>query len=103
MANFCRWCTKESVDPFHPTLQQVLDYLEHLADFLLSHNTILMHVSEFSLCTYLVEGVRVGIHPLVSAWVLGHKAHHPPVKLRVPPWDLLSVPVDLGEKKFEPL
>ncbi len=101
--NFCRWCTEESVEPLHPTPQQVLDYLEHLADIPLSHNTILTHVSALSSCTYGLEGVRVGLHPLVSAWVLGHKARHPPVKLRVPPWDLQSILVALGEKKFEPL
>ncbi len=34
--NFCCWCTEESVDPLHPTPQQVLDYLEHLADTMYS-------------------------------------------------------------------
>ncbi len=33
----------------------------------------------------------------------GHKICHPPVKLRVPPWDLPSVLVALGEGHFEPL
>ena len=45
----------------------------------------------------------MGIHPLVSAWVRGHKICHPPVKLRVPPWDLQAILVALGEEHFEPL
>ncbi len=67
----------------------------------MSHNTIMTHVSALSSCTY--EGVRVGIHPLVSAWVRGHKICHPPVKLRTPPWDLQAVLVALREECFEPL
>ncbi len=61
------------------------------------------HVSALSSCTYGIEGVRVGILPLFSAWVRGHKICHPPVKLRVPPWDLQAVLVALGEDRFEPL
>ncbi len=61
------------------------------------------HVSALSSCTYGIEGVRVGIHPLVSAWVRGHKICHPPVKLRSLPWDQQAVLVALGEGRFEPL
>ena len=101
--NFCGWCAEYGFDPLHPTPQQIVEYLEHLSDVPLSHNTIMTHVSALSSCTYGIEGLRVGIHPLVSAWVRGHKICHPPVKLRVPPWDLPSVLVALGEDKFEPL
>ncbi len=94
MGNFCGWCTEYGFDPLHPTPP---------LDMPLSHNTIMRHVSALSSCTYGLEGVRVGIHPLVSTWVRGHKICHPPVKLRVPPWDLQSVLVALGEDRFEPL
>ncbi len=101
--NFCGWCTEYGFDPLHPTLQQIVEYLEHLSDVPLSHNTIVTHVSALSSCTYGIEGVRVGVHPLVSAWVRGHKICHPPVKLRIPPWDLQAVLVALGEECYEPL
>ena len=51
-------------------------------------------------CTYGIEGVRLGIHPLVSAWVRGHKICHPPVKLRTPHWDLQAILVALGGGTF---
>ncbi len=83
-----------------------MEYMEHLSEVPLSHNTIMMHVSAcsaLSSCMYSVEGVQVGIHPLVSAWVRGHKICHPPVKLRIPAWDLQAVLVALGEESFGPL
>ncbi len=58
------------------------------------------HVSVLSSCTYGIEGVQVGIHPLISAWMRGHMICHPPVKLRVPPWDLQAVLVALGEERL---
>ncbi len=45
----------------------------------------------------------MGVHPLVSAWVVGHKVCCPPVKLRVPLWDLQAILVALMEKWYEPL
>ncbi len=101
--NFCGWCAEYGSDPLHPTPQQIIEYLKHLSDVPLSHNTIMTHVSALSSCTYGTEEVQVGIHPLVSAWVRGHKICHPPVKLRLPPWDLPSILVPLGEDRFEPL
>ncbi len=77
--------------------------MEHLAGIPLSYNTILAHLLVLSSCTYGIEGVRVGTHPLVSAWVLGHKVKNPPVKLRVPPWDLPAVLAAFAEKDYEPL
>ncbi len=84
--NFCGWCAEYGFDP--QLGQQIVEYLEHLSEVSLSHNTIMTHVSALSSCTYGIEGVRVGIHPLVSAWVRSHKICHPLVKLRTPPWDL---------------
>ncbi len=101
--HFCGWCAEYGFDPLHPTPQQIVEYLEHLSEVPLSHNTIMTHVSALSSCTYRIEGVRVGIHTLVSAWVRGHKICHHPVKLRVPPWDLQAVLVALREERFEPL
>ncbi len=101
--NLCGWCTEYGFDPLHPTPQQIVEYLEHLFEVPLSHNTIMTHVSALNSCTYGIEGVRVGIHPLVSAWVRGHKICYPPVKLRIPPWDLQAVLVALGEERYEPL
>ncbi len=100
---FSRWCAERDFDPLHPSPSQVVDYLEHLASIPLEHNTILTHVSALSSCTYGLQGVSVGLHPLVSAWVHGHKARFPPKKLRVPPWDLQAVLVALTEEPFEPI
>ncbi len=61
------------------------------------------HVSALSSCTYEIEGFRVGTHPLVSAWVRGHRVKNPPVKLRVPPWDLPTALAAFAEKDYEPL
>ncbi len=69
--------------PFHPTFQQVVEYLEHMVDILLGRNNILTDVCAFSLGTYGIEGVHVGDHRLVSGLVLGHKVHCPPIRLRV--------------------
>ncbi len=80
----------------------VVDYLENLADIPLSQNTMLSHVCALSSCAYDIEGVRVGLHLLVSAWVIDHKVRSPPIKLRVPPWDRQAVLVALSEKQCEP-
>ncbi len=40
--------------------------LEPLADVPLSHNNILTRVSALSSCTYGIEGVWVGVHPIDS-------------------------------------
>ncbi len=47
--------------------------------------------------------MRVGTHPLVSDWVLGHKVKNLLVKLRVPPWDLPTILVAIAEQDYEPL
>ncbi len=92
------WTTARS----HQTLQQVVDYLEHLAAVPLGHNTIIMHISALSSCTYECEGVSVSISLLVSAFVIGHKAWCPK-KLRIPPCDLSAVLVALTEDWYKPL
>ncbi len=50
--NFCGWCAEYGLDPLHATPQQVVEYLEHLSEVPLSHNTIMTHVSALSSCTY---------------------------------------------------
>ena len=78
-----------------------MEYLEYLADILLEHNTILMHMSALNSCTYGIEGVRECIHSLVSAWIVGHKVRRLPVKGT--PWDLQAILVTFTEKLHQPL
>ncbi len=100
---FSAWCKGKEINPLHPSTPQVLDYLEHLASIPLGHNTILTHLSALTSCSSLLEGYTDGSHPLVSAWVKGHRAEFPPKKIMVPPWNLSSVLVALTKGDFEHL
>ncbi len=83
--DFCHWCDEQYVDHLQPNPRQAV---EHLADTPLEHVMILVHVSALSSSTYGIDGVQGGVHPLVSAWIIGHKVWRPPVKLRMHPWEL---------------
>ena len=98
--NFCGWCNINNAGPLHPTPHQAVDYLELLSGVPLSHNTTMTHVLALSSCTYEIEGFRVGTDPLVSAWVRGQRVKNPPVKLRVPPWDLPTALAAFAEKDY---
>ncbi len=100
---FCRCCEGGGIDPLHPTASQVLDYLEHLTSIPLEDNTTLTHLLALSSCSSLFEGYTVGSHPLVTAWVKGHRAEFPPKTIRVPQRKLSSVLVMPTEQDLKPL
>lgn len=79
-----RWYHEQQIDTFiQLRSKKVVDHLENLAAVPLEHNTILTHISALGSCTCGCKGASMGIHPLVSAWVVGHKVHCPPKQLKI--------------------
>ncbi|XDV29401.1 hypothetical protein PO909_032535 [Leuciscus waleckii] len=65
--------------------------------------TLKVYVAALSACHALVDGVPLGRHPLLARFIRGARRLRPPVRTKIPSWDLAIVLEGLVETPFEPL
>ena len=97
------WCDKQHVNPVHPPIRKVINYLQHLLSVHIKVATILTHISALSVCCDPIEGASIGCHPLVKTWVKGSKALNPRIRTLMPSWSLPVVLSALREQPYEPM
>ena len=65
------WCGQRKVNPFHSPIQAVLDFLAELFDQGLAYRTIGCYRSAISAYHAGINGISVGKHPKVTAFMGG--------------------------------
>ena len=92
-----------AVDLEHVTVPIVADYLLFLFnDRELSYPTISSHRSAISDALPCFDGYKIGEHPVLSNLLRNFRVARPPVRNRVPDWDLSVVLRKLVGPDFEP-
>ena len=100
---FTAWCSTHSLDPSGCPVTAVLEFLQHLLDEGRSPATLKVCVAAFSAHRAPVEGVSLGAHKLVVAFLKGAQRLHPRPRVVSAPWDLHIVLDSLCLPPFEPL
>ncbi|KAK9957703.1 hypothetical protein ABG768_011926 [Culter alburnus] len=101
---FSAWCRRINVDPVHASVSHVLTFLQEKFSEGLSPSTLKVYVAAISAFHISLEGgLSVGRDPLVTRFLRGTLRLRPPVRTRVPAWDLAVVLQGLAEAPFEPL
>ena len=104
---YAKWCTERELQPVQAAVEQVLEFLQSLADKSLSVNTIRGYITAISARHVKIDedGVAKSISDLavVQTWVKGLSMLHPAPKGRVPSWDLQVVLSALKKPPFYPL
>ena len=97
------WCDRRHVNPVHPPIRKVINYLQHLLSVPIKVATILTHISALSVCCDPIEGASIGNHPMVKTWVKGSKALNPRIRTLMPAWSLPVILSALREQPYEPM
>ena len=88
---FCGWCNRRQVDPFHCDIEHILSFLGELFDRKLEHGSIGNYRSAISAYHAPIDGVKVGSHPLVCALMKGVSNERPPQPKYTYVWDVERV------------
>ncbi len=100
---FTSWCRARQQDPVNCPVGTVLEYLQARLSAGVSHSTVKVHVAALSAYHSPLDGNTVGKHPLVIRFLRGALRMRPPVRSRVPTWDLAVVLGALCKPPFEPI
>jgi hypothetical protein len=100
---FTSWCGDRQLDPVNCPIRAVLEFLQARFSAGLTHSTIKVYVAAISSYHALIGGQSVGRHPLVTRFLRGALRLRPPVRPRVPTWDLAVVLEALCRAPFEPI
>ncbi|KAI2668821.1 Transposon Ty3-G Gag-Pol polyprotein [Labeo rohita] len=100
---FERWCVKHNVDPVNCQIASVLDFMQEKLSTGTCPATLRGYVAALSACHALIDGAPLGSHPLLSRFLRGARRLRPPVKTKIPSWDLAIVLEGLVGTPFEPL
>ncbi len=100
---FTSWCRARQQDPVNCPVGTVLEYLQARLSAGVSHSTVKVHVAALSAYHSPLDGNTVGKHPLVICFLRGARRMRPPVRSRVPTWDLAVVLEALCKPPFEPI
>ncbi len=100
---FTSWCRARQQDPVNCPVGTVLEYLQARLSAGVSHSTVKVHVAALSAYHSPLDGNTVGKHPLVIRFLRGALRMRPPVRSRVPTWDLAVVLEALCKPPFEPI
>ena len=106
--HYADWCAEKEVDPYHATVQVIVNYFSDCFDQGLSYNTVKARQTAITSRHEVYGGMRTGQkslsnQPLVRRLFGGAKRKFPPVVDRVPAWDLPTVLQALQGAPFEPL
>ena len=87
---FSKWesyTRKWKIDPFHPTIGEVLDFLQNLYDRAFSYSAL--NTARSSLSSFIILGgnLTIGTHPLVQRYMKGVFQARPAVTRYTSTWD----------------
>ncbi len=88
---FTSWCGDRQLDPVNCPVGTVLEFLQARLSAGLTQSTLKVFVVAISAYHASLGGQSVGRHPLVTRFLRGALRLRPPVRSRVPPWDLAVV------------
>ncbi|XP_052471136.1 uncharacterized protein LOC128027496 [Carassius gibelio] len=100
---FSSWCRDRQLDPVNCPVGTVLEFLQARLSAGLTHSTLKVYVVAIAAYHVPFNGQSVGRHPLVTRFLHGALRLRPPVRSRVPPWDLVVVLEALCKAPFEPI
>ncbi|KAI2665260.1 Transposon Ty3-G Gag-Pol polyprotein [Labeo rohita] len=99
---FTSWCGRRQQDPVNCPVGSVLEFLQDRLSAGLTHSTLKVYVAAIAAYHAPLGGLSVGRNPLVTRFLRGALRLRPPVRPRVPPWDLSVVLEALCRPPFEP-
>ena len=88
---FSSWCDQQEIDPFHCSINYVLNFLAHLFDTKKEYRTINNYRSAISALHEPIDGLTVGQHPRVKALLKGISKERPPLPKYSFVWDVGQV------------
>ncbi|KAI2661254.1 enzymatic polyprotein [Labeo rohita] len=100
---FTSWCGHRQQDPVNCPVGSVLEFLQSRLSAGLSHSTLKVYVAAIAAYHAPLGGLSVGKDPLVTRFLRGALRLRPPVRPRVPSWDLSVVLEALCRPPFEPV
>ncbi len=100
---FTSWCGYRQLDPVNRPVGTVLEFMQARLSAGLTHSTLKVYVAAISAYHASLGGQSVGRHPLVTRFLRGALRLRPPVRSRIPPWDLAVVLKSLCRPPFEPM
>ncbi|KAI2653858.1 ORF V: Enzymatic polyprotein [Labeo rohita] len=100
---FTSWCGRRQQDPVNCPVGSVLEFLQDRLSAGLTHSTLKVYVAAIAAYPPPLGGLSVGRNPLVTRFLRGALRLRPPVRPRVPPWDLSVVLEALCRPPFEPV
>ena len=102
--HFNDWCDEQGFDSNETTVHLIVEYLQSLLDSGKSYNTIKSRVSAIAACH---EGQtfpgHLSQHRLIKMFLKGAFEKNPPVKDKLPSWDLPTVLDAMMHPPFEPI
>ncbi|KAI2645597.1 enzymatic polyprotein [Labeo rohita] len=100
---FTSWCGHRQQDPVNCPVGTVLEYLQDRFSAGLAHSTLRVYVVAISAYHAPLGGMSVGKDPLVVCFLCSALRLRPPVRPRVPTWDLAVLLEALCKPPFEPI
>ncbi|KAL0154164.1 hypothetical protein M9458_050623, partial [Cirrhinus mrigala] len=100
---FTSWCGRRQQDPVNCPVGSVLEFLQDRLSAGLTHSTLKVYVAAIAAYHAPLGGLSVGKNPLVTRFLRGALRLRPPVRPRVPSWDLSVVLEALCRPPFEPV
>ncbi len=98
-----KWCIDNNVlDPNKAGIANVINYLNSVKSRNISYGVVNLTRSAISATHELVDGQRVGSHPLVSKFMRGVSKEKPPKARYSETWDITKVLEVLGSGKYNP-
>lgn len=100
---FSIWCSERNLDPLGCSVNNILEFLQGLLVTGRSVSTLRGYVATMSAYKGKIDGMTVGTHHLIIAFLKGAKRLHPPRKCVIPQWDLNLVLTSVCSPPYEPL
>ena len=99
---FHSWCTERQINPFYPSLSDVVNFLQFKFEQGMAASTLRGYAAAISPIVGLIDGQSLTSHEFLSKFLQGALNKRPPVHKVVPRWELSVVLCALMEKDFEP-
>lgn len=102
---FCTWCAERDIDPNESSVPTIVDYLQCLLEVKgKSFHTARARVSAISFFHpgHTFRG-SLGSHDLIQSFVSGARRRFPPLRDKLPSWDLPTVLKAMMHHPYEPI
>ncbi len=100
---FTSWCGNRQLDPVHCPAGTVLEFLQAQLSTGLAHSTLKVYVGAISAYHASLGGQSVGEKTLITRFLRGALRLRPPIRSRIPPWDIVVLLNVLCRPPFEPI